>query len=141
MFAIVRTGGKQYKVAPGATLRVEKIEAEAGQVVELRDVLAIGNDTALTVGRPFIDGAKVVVEVIRQYKDAKILVFKKVRRHNHRRKNGHRQQLSLLKVREIGVGSATAMAPAVESLEAASVPSASPVAPAAPRVEASPVVE
>jgi large subunit ribosomal protein L21 len=103
MFAIVKTGGKQYKVSPDAIICTEKIEAEVGQTIELNDVLAINNGTEFVVGHPFIAGAKVVVEVVRQIRDRKVIVFKKVRRHNYRRKNGHRQYLSVLKVKEIGV--------------------------------------
>lgn len=101
MFAIIKTGGKQYRVAVGNVLRVEKLDVETGQTVELTDVLAVGENENVKFGSPFVAGAKVVAEVVDQMRDKKVLIFKKVRRHNHRRKNGHRQHLSVLKIKEI----------------------------------------
>ena len=98
MFAIVRTGGKQYRVAEGDKIAVEKLAGEAGETVVLDDVLLAGEGEALS------DAGKVTVsaEIIAQAKSEKIVVFKKKRRHNYRRKAGHRQQLTLLRI--IGVG-------------------------------------
>ena len=98
MFAIVRTGGKQYRVAAGDKIVVEKLAGEAGDSVSLGDVLLAGNDGELA------DAAKVVVsaEIIAQAKSEKVIVFKKRRRHNYRRRNGHRQQLTLLRILAVG---------------------------------------
>jgi large subunit ribosomal protein L21 len=94
MFAIVRTGGKQYRVAAGDKIAVEKLAGEAGETITLGDILLAGVDGALT------DPASVTVsaEIIAQTKSEKVIVFKKRRRHNYRRKNGHRQQLTLLRI-------------------------------------------
>jgi large subunit ribosomal protein L21 len=98
MFAVVRTGGKQYRVAAGDKIAVEKLAGEAGDKVTLGDVLLAGNDGALA------DAAGVVVsaEIIAQAKSEKVIVFKKRRRHNYRRRNGHRQQLTLLRILAVG---------------------------------------
>ena len=94
MFAIVRTGGKQYRVAAGDKIAVEKLAGEAGETITLGDILLAGKDGALA------DPASVTVsaEIIAQAKSEKVIVFKKRRRHNYRRKNGHRQQLTLLRI-------------------------------------------
>jgi large subunit ribosomal protein L21 len=94
MFAIVRTGGKQYRVAAGDKIAVEKLAGEAGETITLNDVLLAGEEGNLA------DASKVVVsaQIIAQAKSEKVLVFKKRRRHNYRRKNGHRQQLTLLRI-------------------------------------------
>lgn len=98
MFAIVRTGGKQYRVAAGDKIAVEKLAGEAGDKVTLGDVLLAGE------GADIADAAKVVVsaEIIAQTKSEKVVVFKKRRRHNYRRKNGHRQQMTLLRILAVG---------------------------------------
>ena len=102
MFAIVKTGGKQYRVVPGDVIRVEKLAGEAGAVVELGEVLMLGGDGAgIAVGRPRIEGAAVTATVVEQTRSDKILVFKKKRRHNYRRKKGHRQELTVLLIDEI----------------------------------------
>jgi large subunit ribosomal protein L21 len=101
MYAIVRTGGKQYRVAQGDTLRVEKLPAEKGGSVELSDVLLIGGDGGVRVGQPTISGAKVTAEVMEQGRGKKLIVYKFKRRKNYRRKNGHRQAFTLLKITEI----------------------------------------
>ncbi|MEO0031911.1 MAG: ribosomal protein [Pseudomonadota bacterium] len=94
MFAIVRTGGKQYRVAAGDKIAVEKLAGEAGETITLGDVLLAGNDGELA------DASKITVsaEIIAQAKSEKVVVFKKRRRHNYRRKNGHRQQMTLLRI-------------------------------------------
>ena len=94
MFAIVRTGGKQYRVAAGDKIAVEKLAGEAGETITLDDVLLAGEEGQLA------DASKVKVsaEIIAQAKSEKVIVFKKRRRHNYRRKNGHRQQLTLLRI-------------------------------------------
>ncbi|MBE5073492.1 50S ribosomal protein L21 [Erythrobacteraceae bacterium E2-1 Yellow Sea] len=100
MFAVVRTGGKQYRVAAGDKIAVEKLAGEAGDTVTLGDVLIAGE------GESLADASKVTVsaEIIAQAKSEKVLVFKKRRRHNYRRKNGHRQQMTLLRITDVGEG-------------------------------------
>ncbi|MCJ2178538.1 50S ribosomal protein L21 [Novosphingobium album (ex Hu et al. 2023)] len=94
MFAVVRTGGKQYRVAAGDKIAVEKLAGEAGETITLGDVLLAGKDGEV------VDASKVSVsaEIIAQAKSEKVVVFKKRRRHNYRRKNGHRQQMTLLRI-------------------------------------------
>ncbi len=101
MFAVIKTGGKQYKVAPNDILRIEKIEGEPGDSVELGAVLAVGGESGVTLGAPWVEGAMVAAEVIEQTRADKIIVFKKKRRKNHRRRNGHRQHETVLRVTEI----------------------------------------
>jgi large subunit ribosomal protein L21 len=102
MFAVIRTGGKQYKVAPNDVIRVERLPGAAGEIVELGQVLMLGGDGgAVTVGAPLVAGACVGASVIAQAQGDKVLVFKKKRRHNYRRKNGHRQDLTILRITEI----------------------------------------
>ncbi len=101
MFAVIRTGGKQYKVALNDILRVEKIEGQAGDTIELDAVLAVGGEAGVTLGAPLVEGAMVAAEVIEQGRADKIIVFKKKRRKNHRRRNGHRQHETVLRVTEI----------------------------------------
>lgn len=98
MFAVVRTGGKQYRVAAGDKIAVEKLAGEAGETITLGDILLAGKDGEV------VDAAKVSVsaEIIAQAKSEKVVVFKKRRRHNYRRKNGHRQQLTLLRIVSVG---------------------------------------
>jgi len=98
MFAVVRTGGKQYRVAAGDKIAVEKLAGEAGDKITLGDVLLAGKDGEIA------DAAKVTVsaEIIAQAKSEKVIVFKKRRRHNYRRRNGHRQQMTLLRILAVG---------------------------------------
>jgi large subunit ribosomal protein L21 len=98
MFAIVRTGGKQYRVAAGDKIVVEKIGGEAGDSVTLDDILLAGEGADLKS----VDGLTVAAEIVAQAKGEKVIVFKKRRRHNYRRKNGHRQQHTILKIVSIG---------------------------------------
>jgi len=102
MFAVIRTGGKQYTVAPNDLLKVERIDAKAGDKIELAEVLLVGGEgVAAKVGAPLVSGAKVHAEIVEQLRGPKITIFKKRRRQNYRRKNGHRQDLTLLKIVEI----------------------------------------
>jgi large subunit ribosomal protein L21 len=101
MFAVIRTGGKQYRVTPDAVLKVEKLEAEAGSTVTFTDVLAVGGEAGLTLGSPNVAGATVTATVIAQDRLAKVIIFKKRRRQNSRRKNGHRQCVTVLRVAAI----------------------------------------
>ena len=102
MFAVMKTGGKQYKVAKDDVITVEKLAAEAGSTVELDEVLMLGGEGAQTkIGAPLVDGAKVTAEVVDQTRARKIIVFKKKRRQNYRRKAGHRQHQTVLKITNI----------------------------------------
>ena len=101
MFAVIKTGGKQYKVAEGDIIRVEKLSGDAGATVELDEVLMVGGDGAPKVGAPLVDGAKVTAEVVAQDRNDTILVFKKKRRQNYRRKNGQRQNVTVLRIKGI----------------------------------------
>ena len=126
MFAIVRTGGKQYRVAAGDKIAVEKLAGEAGETITLNDILLAGE------GDSIADASKVTVsaEIIAQAKSEKVVVFKKRRRHNYRRKAGHRQQMTLLRITD--VGTAAKKAPAKK----AAAPKAETEAKAAPAKKA-----
>ena len=100
MFAVVKTGGKQYRVAVGDQLKVEKLPGEAGEIVELNEVLMVGD----TIGTPLVDGACVAVEILDQARARKVIAFKKRRRQNSRRTIGHRQHFSLIEITEILTG-------------------------------------
>ena len=101
MFAVIRTGGKQYRVTPNAVLKVEKLAAEPGATVTFTDVLAVGNEGGVSVGAPLVEGASVTATVIAQDRLDKVIIFKKRRRQNSRRKNGHRQHVTVLRVANI----------------------------------------
>ncbi len=127
MFAVLKTGGKQYKVQAGDVLRVEKLAADAGEKVQFNDVLMLGGD-APVVGAPFIEGAGVQAEVIEQIKGDKVIKFvKRRRKHSSKRTVGHRQKLTLVKIVDIlssgadksGIKAATGSAPAGEAAPAA----------------------
>ncbi len=100
-FAVIRTGGKQYRVTPNSVLKVEKLEAEAGATVTFHDVLALGSEAGLTLGAPTVPGASVSATVLEQTRGDKIIVFKKKRRQNYRRKRGHKQHLTVLRIGDI----------------------------------------
>jgi large subunit ribosomal protein L21 len=101
MFAVIRTGGKQYKVAKEDIISVEKLAVEPGATIELGEVLMIGDGAEVATGAPLIAGASVSATVVDQTRAAKIIVFKKKRRHNYRRKKGHRQQQTVLRIIDI----------------------------------------
>lgn len=101
MFAVVKTGGKQYRVMKDDVIHVEKLAGEAGQTVELTDILMIGDDKSVTVGTPTVAGAAVSAEVVEQTRGDKVIIFKKRRRHTYRRTKGHRQYLTALKITDI----------------------------------------
>ena len=139
MFAVVRTGGKQYRVAPGDKIVVEKLAGNAGDSVDLTDVLLAGEGSDLKS----TDGLIVGAEIIAQAKSDKVTVFKKRRRHNYRRKAGHRQQLTILKIVSIGGKKAEKKAAAPKSEEKAAAPAktekpAPEKKAAAPKKEAAP---
>ncbi|MDU2897700.1 MAG: 50S ribosomal protein L21 [Finegoldia magna] len=100
MFAIIKTGGKQYKVSEGDVIKVEKIEAEAGDKIEFDQVLMVAGDD-VKVGSPVVEGAKVSAEVLDQKKDKKIVIFKFKAKKNYRKKKGHRQPYTLVKIERI----------------------------------------
>jgi large subunit ribosomal protein L21 len=100
MFAVIRTGGKQYRVAKDDVLEVERVDAKAGDKIEL-DVLMLGSGADVTVGAPLVKGASVKAEVVEMTRGPKLTIFKKKRRQNYRRKNGHRQDLMLVKIVDI----------------------------------------
>jgi large subunit ribosomal protein L21 len=101
MFAVIRTGGKQYRVAKDDVISVEKLAGEPGAVIELSEVLMIGDGADVATGTPLLSGASVSATVVEQTRAPKIIVFKKKRRHNYRRKNGHRQLQTVLRIAEI----------------------------------------
>jgi large subunit ribosomal protein L21 len=129
MFAIVRTGGKQYRVAPGDKIVVEKLAGEAGDSVDLTDVLLAGEGSDLKS----TDGLTVGAKIIAQAKGDKVTVFKKRRRHNYRRKAGHRQQHTILEI--VSIGGKKAEKKAAPKAEAAEKPAAAPAKEAAPKAE------
>lgn len=101
MFAVIRTGGKQYRVAPQGIVKVEKLDAEAGSTVTLTEVLMVGGESGVTLGAPLVPGASVTATVVAQDRLAKVIIFKKRRRKNSRRKNGHRQHVTVLRIDSI----------------------------------------
>jgi large subunit ribosomal protein L21 len=101
-YAVIQTGGKQYKVRAGEILKVEKLqESKPETLVDFKEVLAYGDDTNIEIGTPIIKGAKVEANLIKNSKNRTVLIFKKRRRKNSRRKNGHRQQYSLIRINKI----------------------------------------
>lgn len=119
MYAIIRTGGKEYKVAEGDIIEVEKLEGKVGSKVELPDVLLTGDGDKVSVGTPLVKGVKVTAEVLDQKKAPKVKVFKFKRRKNYIRNKGHRQQITMLKILSIGAAKAKAKAEEAEKSKAA----------------------
>jgi large subunit ribosomal protein L21 len=101
MYAVIKTGGKQYRVAPNEVLKVERLPIEAGRRIAFNEVLAVDAGEGLKIGAPMVAGAMVTATVVEQTHAPTILVFKKKRRHNYRRKNGHRQDLTVIRIGEI----------------------------------------
>jgi len=101
MYAVVRTGGKQYKVAQGVQLNVERLEGEAGDVIDLGEVLLVANGDTVNIGKPIVDGASVKAEILGHPRGDKKVIFKKNRRHGKQLTKGHRQELTRVKVTEI----------------------------------------
>ena len=142
MFAVLKTGGKQYRVQAGDVLKVEKLAADAGEKVQFNDILMVGS----TVGTPLVDGAAVQADVIDQIKGDKVIHFvKRRRKHSSKRTKGHRQQLTLLKVTEIlekgGDKSGVKAAVGAGSVAAVAVATAKPAKKAAPKKEEAPKAE
>ena len=100
-FAIIQTGGKQYKVQTSDIIKVEKLDKDKPGKIEFNEVLAYGDDNVIEIGSPTVNGAKVEAELIKNAKNRTVLIFKKRRRKNSRRKNGHRQQYSLIQIKKI----------------------------------------
>ena len=122
MFAVIKTGGKQYRVAADETLQIEKLDGDAGDAVTFSDVLMLGGDEP-KVGAPLVAGAAVLAEIVEHKRGRKIIIFKKRRRQNSRRRNGHRQDFTVVRITEIRADGSAAKAAAKEK----------------PPVEASPV--
>lgn len=126
MYAVIKTGGKQYKVAAADTITIEKLEAEAGDVVVFPEVLMVGGDAGITIGAPFVAGASVAAEIVRQARGPKTISFRKRRRQNSKRKKGHRQDLTIVRISEILVDGA-------KPSKAAAAKKAAPAAEAKPQ--------
>jgi large subunit ribosomal protein L21 len=103
MFAVIKTGGKQYRVAAEDELKIEKLEAETGEIVTFENVLMVGGDSP-QIGAPMVEGASVAAEVIDQAREKTVYIFKKRRRQNSRRRNGHRQHFTMVRITEILTG-------------------------------------
>lgn len=101
MYAIFKTGGKQYKAKVGDVIKIEKLDSEIGSTVKFDEILLIADDKNITVGAPFVSGATIDGEVKEQKRDKKIIIFKKKRRQNYRRKNGHRQHSTYVEIKSI----------------------------------------
>jgi large subunit ribosomal protein L21 len=101
MYAVIKTGGKQYRVAPNDVITIEKIAGAPGDIVELGEVLLLSGDSGVEIGNPLLSGVTIAAEVLRQERGDTIIIFKKRRRHHYRRRNGHRQGLTALKITEI----------------------------------------
>ena len=101
MFAVIKTGGKQYIIRPGDRIKVEKIEGEVGDIVEIPEVLLIKKDEEIKIGTPLVEGAKVTASIIEQGKAPKIIVFKKKPKKGYKRKRGHRQLYTTIEIKEI----------------------------------------
>jgi large subunit ribosomal protein L21 len=136
MFAVIKTGGKQYRVAAQDVITIEKLPAEVGASVTFEEVLLVGDDDTATIGAPLIAGASVSGEVVEQTRGDKVRVFKKKRRKNYRRTAGHRQHLTVVKITDILTGAATTAKPKSDAAEAA--PQAGDAAPQNTEAAASP---
>jgi len=104
MFAVIKTGGKQYRVASGDVIKIEKLDGEAGSNLNFDDVLLVEDGGKVTTGTPVVEGAKGSGEILEQTRGDKVLIFKKKRRHNYRRKAGHRQDLTVVRITDIAMG-------------------------------------
>jgi large subunit ribosomal protein L21 len=100
-YAVIRTGGKQYRVAPGDVVRVERLDGDVGAPIEFTEVLLTGGDGAIRIGTPLVEGVRVRGQIVEQGRARKVLIFKKKRRKNYRRRRGHRQAITTVRVTEI----------------------------------------
>ncbi|WP_297800210.1 50S ribosomal protein L21 [uncultured Brevundimonas sp.] len=140
MYAVIKTGGKQYRVQPGDVVVVEKIDGDAGAAISFNEVLMLGGDKGVTVGAPVVEGAKVAATLIETRKGEKIKIFKKIRRQGYRRTNGHRQMESVLRITGIeGAGETAKWDGKVELITKAEINARARGL--APRVEAAPAEE
>ena len=135
MFAVIKTGGKQYRVAADQTLEVEKLAGNAGDTIVFDNVLMVAGDGEPVVGAPIVEGASVAGEIVEQKRGPKIIIFKKRRRKNSRRKNGHRQDLTLVRITDILTGGKKPTAKKVKAAPEKSKKAEKPKA-AAPKTEA-----
>jgi len=103
VYAIIRTGGKQFKISPGDTIKVEKITGEKGETVEMKDVLFFAEGEKVLTGQPVLSNVKVVGEILGQHRAKKVIIFKKKRRKGYDKKTGHRQSFTSLKIKEINL--------------------------------------
>jgi large subunit ribosomal protein L21 len=122
MYAVISTGGKQYKVAANDVISVEKLPGAAGETIGFDDVLMVGDGAETTIGTPHVDGARVEATILEQGRGPKIIVFKKQRRKNYRRTQGHRQDLTVLRITDIQATGAKAAKAAAAPVEAAPAP-------------------
>ncbi|MBJ3786412.1 50S ribosomal protein L21 [Devosia sediminis] len=137
-FAVIKTGGKQYKVAANDVIKIEKLEAEAGDIVTFDQVLMVGD----TIGAPLVEGALVAAELVETKKQKTVIIFKKRRRHNSRRRNGHRQLLTTVRITEILTGGAKPTIKAAAKAEKTeAVAEEAPAKKAAPKAEATEATE
>jgi len=140
MYAVIKTGGKQYRVQPGDVVVVEKLDGDAGAAISFNEVLMLGGDKGVTVGAPLIDGAAVAATLIETRKGEKIKIFKKIRRQGYRRTNGHRQMESVLRITGIeGAGETAKWDGTVNLITKAEINARARGL--APRVEAAPAEE
>lgn len=137
-FAVIKTGGKQYKVAANDVIKIEKLDAEAGDIVTFDEVLMVGD----VIGAPLVEGALVAAELVETKKQKTVIIFKKRRRHNSRRRNGHRQLLTTVRITEILTGGAKPTIKAAAKAEATeTVTEKAPAKKAAPKAEAAEATE
>jgi large subunit ribosomal protein L21 len=130
MFAVIKTGGKQYRVNQNDVLRVEKLDAKVGEVIVFPEILAVGGDAGLTFGTPTVAGASVAAEVVEHDRDDKVIAFKKRRRQNSKRKRGHRQHQTVVRISEILTGGAKPSKAAAKAAKADEAPAAVAALPA-----------
>jgi large subunit ribosomal protein L21 len=140
MFAVIKTGGKQYRVAAEDKLKVEKVAGEPGEIIQFGDVLVVGGDS-VTLGSPTVAGASVAAEVLDQGRGPKVIAFKKRRRKNSRRKRGHRQEFTLIRITEILTDGAKPTKTAAPKRERKPVEAAAPAGDEAPDESAKPKVK
>jgi large subunit ribosomal protein L21 len=138
MYAVIKTGGKQYRVAANDKILIEKLDGEAGDQISFTNVLMVTNDGAVDVGAPFVDGATVVGEIEKQARGPHLIIFKKRRRKHYRRRNGHRQDLTSVIITDILTGGAkpTAKAKVAKAEKIAEAPKAAAAPAAAPKAKA-----
>ena len=145
MYAVVKTGGKQYRVTKDDTILVEKLDADEGQTVTLSDVMLLGDGDKVTVGTPVVADASVEAQVVSQTRGPKIIIFRRKRRKNHRRTQGHRQDLTLLKITDINTSGKKAAPAKKAAAEAETKPAAkkkaAPAKKAAAKAETKPAAK